>query len=31
MNAARLLFAAGATEIVMPYTEHLPIKTEAGS
>ena len=29
MNAARLLFAAGATEIVMPYTEHLPIKTEA--
>ena len=29
MNAARLLFAAGATEIVMPYTQHLPIKTEA--
>ncbi len=29
INAARLLFAAGATEIVMPYTEHLPIKTEA--
>ena len=28
INAARLLFAAGATEIVMPYTEHLPIKTE---
>ena len=29
INAARLLFAAGATEIIMPYTEHLPIKTEA--
>ena len=29
INAARLLFAAGATEIVMPYTQHLPIKTEA--
>ena len=28
INAARLLFAAGATEIIMPYTEHLPIKTE---
>ena len=28
MNAARLLFAAGATEIIMPYTAHLPIKTE---
>ena len=28
MNAARLLFAAGATEIVMPYTEYIPIKTE---
>ena len=28
-NAARLLFAAGATEIVMPYTQHFPIKTEA--
>ena len=28
INAARLLFAAGATEIVMPYTQHLPIKTE---
>ena len=28
-NAARLLFAAGATEIIMPYTERLPIKTEA--
>ena len=29
INAARLLFAAGATEIVMPYTQHVPIKTEA--
>ena len=29
INAARLLFAAGATEIVMPYTQHLRIKTEA--
>ena len=29
INAARLLFAAGATEIVMPYTQHFPIKTEA--
>ena len=29
INAARLLSAAGATEIVMPYTQHLPIKTEA--
>ncbi|MDE0681809.1 MAG: GMC oxidoreductase, partial [Candidatus Poribacteria bacterium] len=28
INAARLLFAAGATEIVMPYTQHFPIKTE---
>ncbi len=28
MNAARLLLAAGATEIIMPYTQHLPIKTE---
>ena len=28
INAARLLFAAGATEIVMPYTQHLRIKTE---
>ena len=28
INAARLLFAAGATEIVMPYTQHVPIKTE---
>ncbi len=28
INAASLLFAAGATEIVMPYTERLPIKTE---
>ena len=28
INAANLLFAAGATEIIMPYTEHLPIKTE---
>ncbi len=28
MNAARLLFAAGATEIIMPYTEHLRIKRE---
>ncbi|MDE0425836.1 GMC family oxidoreductase [Candidatus Poribacteria bacterium] len=28
INAATLLFAAGAREIVMPYTEHLPIKTE---
>ena len=28
-NAARLLFAAGATEIVMPYTQHFPIKTGA--
>ena len=29
INAARLLFAAGATEIVMPYTQHFPIKTES--
>ena len=29
INAASLLFAAGATEIMMPYTQHLPIKTEA--
>ena len=29
INAARLLTAAGATEILMPYTQHLPIKTEA--
>ena len=29
INAARLLFTAGATEIVMPYTQHLRIKTEA--
>jgi choline dehydrogenase-like flavoprotein len=29
INAARLLFAAGATEILMPYTQHVPIKTEA--
>ena len=29
INAARLLFAAGATEIVMPYTQHLSIKTDA--
>ena len=28
INAARLLFAAGATEILMPYTQHFPIKTE---
>ena len=28
-NAARLLFAAGATEILMPYAQHFPIKTEA--
>ena len=28
INAARLLFAAGATEILMPYTQHIPIKTE---
>lgn len=28
INGARLLFAAGATEILMPYTQHLPIKTE---
>lgn len=28
-NASRLLFAAGATEILMPYTQHFPIKTEA--
>ena len=28
INAARLLFAAGAAEIIMPYTEHLRIKTE---
>ena len=27
INAARLLFAAGATEILMPYTQHFPIKT----
>ncbi len=30
INAARLLFAAGATEILMPYTQHFPIKTETG-
>ena len=29
INAARLLFAAGATEILMPYTQHVPIETEA--
>ena len=29
INAARLLFAAGATEILMPYAQHFPIKTEA--
>ena len=29
INAARLLFAAGATEIVMPYTQYLPIKKGA--
>lgn len=29
INAARLFFAAGATEILMPYTQHFPIKTEA--
>ena len=29
INAARLLFAAGATEILMPYTQHFPIKTTA--
>ena len=29
MNAARLLFAAGATEIIMPYTQHHSIKTES--
>jgi len=29
INAARLLFAAGATEILMPYTQHVVIKTEA--
>ena len=29
INAARLLFAAGATEILMPYTQHFPIETEA--
>ena len=29
INAARLLSAAGATEILMPYTQHFPIKTEA--
>ena len=29
INAARLLFAAGATEILMPYTQHFPIKTDA--
>ena len=28
INAARLLFAAGATEILIPYTQHVPIKTE---
>ena len=28
INAARLLFAAGATEIIMPYTERLRIQTE---
>ena len=29
INAARLLFAAGATEILMPYTQYVRIKTEA--
>ena len=29
INAARLLFAAGAREILMPYTQHVRIKTEA--
>lgn len=29
INAARLLIAAGATEILMPYTQHVRIKTEA--
>ena len=29
INAARLLFAAGATEVFMPYTQHVVIKTEA--
>ena len=29
INAARLLTAAGATEILMPYAQHFPIKTEA--
>ena len=29
VNAARLLFAAGATEILIPYTQHFPIKTDA--
>ena len=29
INAARLLLAAGATEILMPYTQHVRIKTEA--
>ena len=28
INAARLLLAAGASEIVMPYTQHVRIKTE---
>lgn len=28
INAARLLFAAGAREILMPYTQHVRIKTE---
>ncbi len=28
INAARLLFAAGATEILMPYTQHIRIRTE---
>lgn len=28
INAARLLFAAGATEVLLPYTQHFPIKTE---
>lgn len=29
INAARLLFAAGATEILMPYTQYVVIKKEA--
>ena len=28
INAAHLLFAAGATEVLLPYTQHFPIKTE---